>query len=65
MQVYAPTTSCTEEDVNSLYNDVDENLGKSNHYSIVMGDFSAQIGNITELLETATWARIEKGKTPL
>ena len=31
VQVYAPTTSYSEEDMNSFYNDVDEILGKPNH----------------------------------
>ena len=44
VQVYAPTTSDTVEDINVFYNDVDETLGKPNHYTIVIGDFNAQIG---------------------
>ena len=43
VQVYALTTPYSEEDINSFYNDVDETLGKPNHYMIVMGDFNAQI----------------------
>ena len=31
--------------ISSFYNDVEETLGKPNHYTIVMGDFNAQIGN--------------------
>ena len=31
VQVYAPTTSHPEEDINRFYNDVAETLGKSNH----------------------------------
>ncbi len=50
MQVYAPTTSYSEEDRNSFYNDIDETLGKPNHYR--MGDFNAQIGK--KPMETAT-----------
>ena len=41
VQVYAPTTSYSEEDINSFYNDVDEALRKPHHYTIVMGDFNA------------------------
>ena len=52
MQVYAPTTSYSEEDINSFYNDIDETLGKPNHYR--MGDFNAQIGKRTNPMETAT-----------
>ena len=62
VQVYAPTTSYSEEDINSFYNDVDETLGKPNHYTIVTGDINAQIweknkpyGNDNGQI----WARIE------
>jgi hypothetical protein len=41
VQVYAPTTSYSDEDINNFHNDVDENLGKPNHYTVVMGDFNA------------------------
>ena len=44
VQVYAPTTSHSDEYINNIYNDVDEPLGKPNHYTIVKGDFNAQIG---------------------
>ena len=54
VQVYAPTTSYSVGDINSFYNDVDETLGKPNHYTIEMGDFNAQIGKITNPVETAT-----------
>ena len=39
---------------NSFYNDVDETLGKPNHYTIVMEDLNAQIGKRTNPMETAT-----------
>jgi len=32
VQVYAPTTSYSEEDIDSLYNDVGETLWKPSHY---------------------------------
>ena len=54
VQVYAPTTSNSDEDINDLYTDVDETLGKPNHYTIVMGDCNAHIGKRTNLMETAT-----------
>ena len=44
VQVYAPTTSYSQEDIHSFCNDVDKTLGKPNLYTIVMGDFDAQIG---------------------
>ena len=53
VQIYAPTTSYSEEDINSFYVAVDETLGKPNHYTIVMGDFIAQIGKRTNPMETA------------
>ena len=53
VQVFAPTTSYSEEDINSFYNDVDEILGKPNHFTIVTGDFNAQIGERTNPMETA------------
>ena len=58
VQVYAPMTSYSEEDINSFYNDVDENLG------ILMGDFNAQIGGGGTYGNGngQIWARIEKRK---
>ena len=52
VQVYASTTSYSEEDINSFYNDVDETLGKPNHYTIFMGYFNARIGKRTNPTET-------------
>ena len=55
VQVYAPTTSQSEEDKTNFYNDVEETLGKPSHYTIVTGDFNAQIGKIKiKTIETAT-----------
>ena len=54
VQVYAPTISYSEEDINSFYMDVDETLGKPNHYVVVMGEFNEQIGTWTNPVETAT-----------
>ena len=54
VQQYAPTTSHSEEDINSFYNYVDETLGKPNHYTRVMEDFNAQIGKRTNPVETVT-----------
>ena len=50
----AQTTSPSEEDINSFYNDTDAILGKPSHYMIVMGDINAQIGIRTTPMETAT-----------
>ena len=54
VQVYAPTTSYSDEAINTFYNDVDETLRKPNHYTIVMGGFNAQIGKRINPMETAT-----------
>ena len=54
VQVYALITSHLEEDINSFYNDVDETLRKPNHYTIVTGDFNAQIGEKTNPMVTAS-----------
>ena len=54
VQVYTPTTSYSEEDINSFYNNVDETPGKPNHYKIVMGHFNAQIGKRTNFVGKAT-----------
>ena len=42
VQVYAPTTSYSEEDNHSFYNDVDETLGKPSHYTMVIEYFNTQ-----------------------
>ena len=52
VQVYAPTISYSEEVTNSVYNDVDETLGKPSHYRRVTGDFITQIGKRTNPMET-------------
>ena len=41
-QVYAPTSQSTEEDIESLYEDISSSLdqGKT-QYTFVMGDFNA------------------------
>ena len=54
VQVYAPTTSYSDEDINNFYNDVDEFLGKHDIYTIVMGYFNGQMGKRTNPMETAT-----------
>ena len=40
--------------MHSFYNDVDETLGKPNHYMIVIGDFNAQIEKRNNPMKTAT-----------
>ena len=46
VQVFAPTTSYSEEDINAL--------GKPNHYKVVLGDFNAPTGKIINPMERAT-----------
>ncbi|MEG7521682.1 MAG: hypothetical protein M3H12_01065 [Chromatiales bacterium] len=45
VQVYAPTSSYSQEEINSFYNDMEDTLGKPNYYTIVMRDFNAQETN--------------------
>ena len=54
VKVYAPTTSYSDEDINNFYYDVVDTLGKSNHYTRVMGGFNAQLGKRSNATETAT-----------
>ena len=42
------------EDITSFHNDIHDTLWKPNRYTIVMGDFNAQIGKRTNPMETAT-----------
>ena len=51
IQVYAPTTSYCDEDINNFYNDVDDTLGKPNHYTIE----SKEIINI--MFQKKAWRR--------
>lgn len=68
VQVYAPTTSHSEEELDKFYNDLDKILEKASHYTIVMGDFNAKVGKRANTSETATGAfgignRNERGDT--
>ena len=69
MQVYATTSSYSEEDTNRSYNNVDQTLGKPIHYTtIVMRDLNAQIGKGASPTEMATGnlgleCRNERGDT--
>ena len=68
LQTIDSASICTNDRKKNFYNDVDETLGKSNHYTIVMGDFNAQIGKRTNPTETATgkfWLELinERGDT--
>ena len=66
VKVYAPTTSYSDKDINNLYNDVDDTLGKSNHYTIVMGDCNAQLEKLMYPIVTGKFGlglRNERGDT--
>ena len=53
VQVYAPTTSYSEEDINSFYNDIRETKPLCDTM-LVMGDFNAQTGKTTNPIKMAT-----------
>ena len=68
VQVYAPTTSHSDEQTDNFYNTIDNILEKQTHYTIVMGDFNAKVGGQTHILERATGCfglgqRNERGDT--
>ncbi len=45
LQVYAPTSTHSDEEVEQFYEDAEEAMKKHNtHFSIVVGDFNAKIG---------------------
>ena len=54
VQVYAPTTSHSDEETGNFYNTIDKILKKQTHYTIVMGDFNAKVGGQTNTSERAT-----------
>ena len=68
VQVYAPTTSHGDEEVENFYNDLDKILEKPCYYTILMGDFNAKVGKRANSSETATGifglgTRNERGDT--
>ena len=68
VQVYAPMTSHSEDEIDIFYNDIDKILANPSHYTIVMGDFNAKVGVRTNPSETATGSfvlvqRNERGDT--
>ncbi|XP_013408096.1 craniofacial development protein 2-like isoform X1 [Lingula anatina] len=54
IQVYAPTSSRPDEEVEQLYEEVQRQLTTDCHYHIVMGDFNAKIGIKSDEQERAT-----------
>ena len=43
VQVYAPTTSHSDDETDNFYNTIDKILEKQTHYTIVMGDWNTQL----------------------
>ena len=43
VQVYAPTTSHSDEETDNFYNTIDKILEKQTHYTIVMGDLMRKL----------------------
>ncbi|XP_013383867.1 uncharacterized protein LOC106154146 [Lingula anatina] len=54
IQVYAPTSSRPDEEVEQLYEEVQRQLTTDCHYHIVMGDFNAKIGIKSDEQERST-----------
>ena len=46
-QVYEQTTSHSDEETDNFYNTIDNILEKQTHYTLVMGDFNAKVGEQT------------------
>ena len=68
VQVYAPTTSHSDEETDNFYNTIDNIMEKQTHYTIVMGDFNAKVGGQTNTSERVTGCfglgqRNERGDT--
>ena len=47
LQVYAPTTSHSDEETTNFYNTIDNILEKQIHYTIVIGDSNGKVGGQT------------------
>ena len=54
VQVYLPTTSYPDEEIEKVYEEIDNIIiNRKAHYNIVMGDFNAKVGP-GEIRETCT-----------
>ena len=51
VQVYAPTTSHSDEETDNFYNTIDNILDKQTQYTIVKGDLNAKVGGQTNTSE--------------
>ena len=54
IQVYAPTSTSTEDDIEKFYDELSQQLKTKSHYTIIMGDFNAQIGIKQDINEKCT-----------
>ena len=68
VQVYAPTTSHSDEETDNFYNTIDKIMEKQTNYTVVMGDFNAKVGGQTNASERGTGCfgqgqRNERGDT--
>ena len=54
VQVYAPTTSHSDEETDNFYNTIDRILEKQAHYTVALGDFNAKVGGQSNTSERAT-----------
>ncbi|XP_057667257.1 craniofacial development protein 2-like [Diorhabda carinulata] len=69
IQVYAPTTAHTDEEVDIFYGDIEKALKENRcYYTFIMGDFNAKIGKQTDMSEVAIGSfgivgRNERGQT--
>ena len=54
VQVYAPTTSHSDEETDNFYNTIDTILEKQAHYTVALGDFNAKVGGQSNTSERAT-----------
>ena len=54
VNVFASTTSHSNEETDTFYNTIGGILEKQTHYTIVMGDFNAKVGGQTNKSERAT-----------
>ena len=54
VQVYAPTTSHSDEETDNFYNTIDTILEKQAHCTVALGDFNAKVGGQSNTSERAT-----------
>ena len=67
VQVYAPTSASSEEDIANFYNDLQQTIDKVSNSDnlMLMGDFNAKVGEEKEMDTTGKWGlgqRNERGQ---